>query len=152
MEVDRRSLIAYHDAALTIIGRALDIAIRPPARRSGLRLHEGDIFPNDNDRSAEGLERMAVVALAGHFALNKHQRGAHGDRDDLLARDLVFSGLLARYGPALLPGFVRTYVKTRMAELTAEAGRLVDEHWPAIQAEATGAATRVIPDDHCRSP
>lgn len=116
MEVDRCTLIAYHDAALTIIGRALDIAIRPPGQRSGLRLFRGDIFTDDNDHSPEGLESMAVVALAGHFALARIQDGA-GDRDELLAQDLVFAGLYARYGAALQPGFVRTYIRSRLAEL-----------------------------------
>jgi hypothetical protein len=128
--------VAYHTAAVTVIARAIDIAVRAPARRSELRLHEGDIFPDDSDRSAERLERRAVVALAGHIALNRYQSGAHGDRDGLLARDLVFSGLVARYGPGLLPGFVRGYVRNRMAELTAEAEQMVSDHWPAIEAEA----------------
>ena len=30
--IDRRQ-VAYHDAAFAVIGRALDIAIRPPAQR-----------------------------------------------------------------------------------------------------------------------
>jgi hypothetical protein len=49
---------------------------------------------------------------------------------------LVFTWLLVRYGHALLPSFVRSYVRSRVTELTNEAGRLVAKHWPAIEAEA----------------
>jgi hypothetical protein len=134
--VDRRQ-VAYHDAAFAVIGRALNVAIRPPAQRCGLRLFKGDVFTAwEGPNSAEDLEQMAVVAMAGHIALDRYQDGAQGDRDKLLAGDLIYTGLLVRYGPALLPGFVRSYVRNRMTELTAEAGRLVAEHWPAIEAEA----------------
>jgi hypothetical protein len=136
MKIDRGP-VAYHDAAFAVIGRALDIAIRPPAQQSGLRLFEGDVFMAWKARNAaEDLERMAVVALAGHIALNRYQEGTQGDRDELMAKDLIFTGLLVRYGPALLPGFVRSYVRNRATELTAEAEHLVAKHWPAIEAEA----------------
>ncbi len=136
--MDRRQ-IAIHDAAFTVIGRALDVAIRPPAERRGLRLFEGNIFLGWKDRnSAEIFERMAVIVLAGHAALTRCQEGAHGTRDELLGQDLVFAGLLTRYGPALMPSFVRSYVRNRMTELTAEAARLVTQHWPEIEAETAG--------------
>jgi hypothetical protein len=143
MEMNRRQ-VACHDAAFAVIGRALNIAIRPPAQRSGLRLFEGDVFVAWEDRnSAEDLEHMAVVALAGHIALNRYQEGPQGDRDELLAGDLVFTGLVARYGPALLPGFVRTYVRNRVTELTAEAEHLVAKHWSAIETEAASLVNQV---------
>jgi hypothetical protein len=71
--IDRQ--VAYHDAAFTVIGRVLGVAIRPPAPRRGLRVHEGAIFPADNDRSPEGLETMATIALAGRAALARIQDG-----------------------------------------------------------------------------
>lgn len=135
-------LIACHNAALTIAGRVLGVAIRPPSQRSGLRLFRGDVFEDDNDRSAEGLERLALVALAGHAALARIKDGAD-DRDDLLARDLVFAGLYKRYGPSLTPSFVRGYIRSRTAELTNEAERLVGESWTAIEAEAERQAVLV---------
>ena len=114
MKTDQ-SQIAFHDAAFAVVGRALNIAIRPGVQRCGLRLFAGDVFMAWEDRnSAEDLERMAVVAFAGHIALNRYQDGTQGDRDELLAKDLVFTGLLVRYGPALLPGFVRSYVRNRV--------------------------------------
>ena len=135
MEINRRQVV--HDAALEVVGRALDVAIRPPAQRCGLRLFEGDVFMAWKDRnSAEDLERMAVVALAGRLALTSYQEGTRGDRDELLAGDLIFAGLLARYGHGLMPTFIRGYIRNRMTELTSEAGRLVAKHWPAIEAEA----------------
>ena len=134
MEMIRRQ-IAFHDAAFAVIGRALNVAIRPPARRCGLRLFEGDVFAAQ-DRSAETLEQMAVVAFAGRIALNGCQQGTQGDRDELMGKDLVFHGALARYGYDMRPEFVRGYIRSRAAELTAEAEFLVAEHWPAIEAEA----------------
>ena len=103
MTMDRT--VVYHDAAFAVIGRALNIAIRPPDQRCGLRLFEGDVFAAQ-DRSAEELEQMAVVAFAGRIALNGYQQGAQGDRDELMGKDLVFHGALARYGYDMRPEFV----------------------------------------------
>ena len=41
----------------------------------------------------------------------RYQEGTQGDRDELLAGDLIFTGLLVRYGHGLLPSFVRSYIR-----------------------------------------
>ena len=121
--------LALHEAAYTVAARICGVAIRP-SRRS-LRCFVGDLLPGDTYESDQ--EPFAIIALAGRFALARE--GANRDRDELLARDFIFAELVQRYG-TFSPAFARQYLATRYAELSDKAEQIVDEHWPAIEAEA----------------
>ena len=121
--LDARSL---HEAGYTVAARVLGIEIRPSRRT--LRCFEGDLLPGDTYGESD-LEPLAIVALSGHIALDRH--GGDGDRDTLLAGDLIFAELFLRYGPSLTPAHTRQYVATRFAELSDKAEQLVAENWPA---------------------
>ena len=79
-----------------------------------------------------------MVALAGHAALASC--GGDGDRDDLLARDLVFGLLALRFGASLTPAYARQHITNRMKELTYQAEQLLADHWLEIEAEAARLA------------
>ena len=107
-----RRQVAYHDAAFAVIPRALNVAIRPPAQRCGLRLFKGDVFTAwEGPNSAEDLEQMAVVAMAGHIALDGlpgrcagRPRRAHGQGSGLCrALRALRARAAARLRPQLYP-------------------------------------------------
>ena len=133
---DRRPL-QLHEAAYSVIARALGIEIRP--RRETLRCFNGDLrWPY----GADDIEAMATIALSGRAALARE--GLDGDRDQLLASDLIFEELIARFGSAAGKATVRQYVTTRLAELTDRAAQLIDEHWPAIEAAAARLRAAIV--------
>ena len=130
---DRRRWWSFHEAGYTVAARALGVKITPSSRERPLRCFEGHLrWPVAAESDAALL---AIVALSGHAPLDRC--GGDGDRDELLARDLIFHYELAlRFGPSRTPAYCRQHMTSRMKELTAKADRLVDARWPAIEAEA----------------
>ena len=136
---DRRRWWTFHEAGYIVAARALGVKITPSSCERPLRCFEGHLrWPVAAESDAELL---AIVALSGHAAL--HRCGGDGDRDDLLARDLIFQYELAlRYGSSRTPAHCRQHMTNRMKELTAKADQLVAAHWPAIEAEAAQLTTQ----------
>lgn len=126
---DAHHRFLMHEAGYAIAARVCGIAIRPSRR--ALRCFVGDLLPGDTYE--DDLEPFAIVALAGRSVLARE--GANRDRDELLARDFIFTELVQRYGK-IAPAFARQYVTMRYAELADRAEQIVDEHWPEIEAEA----------------
>jgi hypothetical protein len=130
---DRRRWWRFHEAGYSVAAKTLGVAITPSSRERPLRSFVGDLkWPVTAETDAALL---AVVALAGGAAL--HRVGGTGDRDTLLAGDLIFEfEIAARYGMSRTPAFCRVHMTARLAELADQAHQLVEAHWSEIEAEA----------------
>jgi hypothetical protein len=131
-----RDAICFHEAGYLVAARVLGIPLHPTQLDCGLRRYDGDVINLAALGPIDDLDKAAVVFLAGRIALRRYDPDNTGDNDEIQARDLIFGALRLRFGKALTPDHVRSHMMLRMTELTAQAERLVAEHWPAIEVEA----------------
>jgi hypothetical protein len=127
-----RRWLCFHEAGYIVVAAAIGITIRP--RRQALRCYEGDLA---HDYLKADLEKLAVVAMAGHEALARV--GGGGDRDPLTAGDLLFREYLR--DPHCSRALIPQHINQRMTELTRTAKRHVAENWREIEALAARMAS-----------